>query len=297
MIVHIGYHKTGTTYLQNKIFPNLENLIFIPYFSDNNLLGDIARCSTLDIDFERIKTEVESLGEEKTILYSNEGLIGPLFYSTGVNKMEIANNLKEVGTEKIIITIRNQISLLESIYKQYIQEGGVAKFDFFINKWQYSFNLNHINFYPLINYYSKIFGKENVLIILNEELRNNEKETIKKIEEFTNSRYKEFENKLNPKQVNKSLSNKSLSLLRIVNHFLRSNHRPSNLILPNKLTSWKFRFILQRYIDPYILSKIFKNKSLINSKLNQELSNYYKNHNIQLQNEFDINLEKYNYPL
>jgi len=41
--IHIGYPKTGTTYLQNIIFPNIDNLYYLgkPFYKKNKNLRKI----------------------------------------------------------------------------------------------------------------------------------------------------------------------------------------------------------------------------------------------------------------
>ena len=121
-----------------------------------DLLKGFIENAAFDIDIEAYKAKIEAIQKEN-ILYSNENLIGPLFYMTGVGKTVLAQNLKKIGAKKIIITIRNQFDLLDSIYRQYIMEGGVASFDFFIGEWRFSFNLKHLRFYKLIRYYCDLY--------------------------------------------------------------------------------------------------------------------------------------------
>jgi len=296
MIVHIGYHKTGSTYLQNKIFPYLKGVDFYSYTGDKDILEGISENAALDVEIDNYKAEIAKL-QSKNLLYSNENLIGPLFYMTGLSKTDIAQNLKEIGFEKVIITIRNQYDMLDSIYRQYIMEGGVARFDFFIGDWRYSFNLKHLRFYRLIKYYHSLFDKDNVLVLLNEEMKQNEAETIKKIELFTGGKYVKPENTLDPKKANISISNGSIRLLRIFNHFVRSHHRPSNLLLPFAARTFYFRYLLQRFLDPYLISKFSSRKSFVAPDIRKHLHKKYAVSNAKLVKEFGLDLAKHNYPL
>ncbi len=216
---------------------------------------------------------------------------------TGLGKVSLAENLKRIGANKIIITIRNQATLLDSIYRQYIQEGGVASFDFFIKEWRFSFNLKHLNFYRIIKFYKNLFGEENVLVLLNEELYKNEQETIKKIEDFTSSKYEPNKEKLNPKTANISITNCSVKLLRFVNHFIRSHHRPSNFLLPHFVRTFYFRYLLQRFLDPYLLAKICKKKSFLNKKNMKIIQERYKEDNRKLIRKYGLKLEEHGYPI
>ena len=120
IIIHVGMHKTGTTYLQTSFFKMLRNVEIInsPKFYQN---------FAKDIDAEFANTNY---------LISNEGISGVAWnhdwllgkqntyhwidsFETGVRK------LKSIFPDPIIIIFfRKHGDLLLSMYKQYIHEGG-----------------------------------------------------------------------------------------------------------------------------------------------------------------------------
>jgi hypothetical protein len=85
-----------------------------------------------------------------------------------------------------------------------------------------------------------------------------------------------------------------MKLLRIINHFTNNYYRPSNLI-SNKITTWKFRSLLQKKIDPLIISRIVPDKPLIKGSSIKKVRSFYTAGNLKLQEEFGLKLEKHGY--
>lgn len=114
-IIHIGLHKTGTTYLQSSLFPNLKNYnVYRGYESHRQLL---------------------KLGREKKIIISDEGISGDLWGMNYLNdfKENIYFLKKTYNNPKIIFGIRNHSSFILSVYKQYLHEKGTNDLDFLYN--------------------------------------------------------------------------------------------------------------------------------------------------------------------
>lgn len=251
----------------------------------------------MSFDLEKARSGLrEHLSPGMANIFSDEGMVGPLFYNSGINQKEIADKLKALGFKKIIITIRDQVKLVDSVYRQYIMEGGVGKVGEFFNR---IFSLDYCNYYSLVAYYLKLFGEENVLVLTNCEMRREKEKTIHQIEQFTGGRYSRERAegiKLNPRHANTSVSNLSVRLLRLINHFTYNKHKPSNLIC-NKISTWKIRWTLQRGLDPYVLAHASSRKPLIRGKHKQRVRNYYLKENRKLAKLIDAPLHEYGWPM
>lgn len=125
MVIHIGLHKTGTTFLQNHYFPNLSE---ISYCSGNFVLDDFG----YDKKHNIFLISNESLSGRPWNLQWIRGIENDFRY---INSFEIAiNNIKEVFPHAIIVIVfRKHGDFLLSLYKQYIQEGGILNFKNFYN--------------------------------------------------------------------------------------------------------------------------------------------------------------------
>jgi len=100
IIIHIGLHKTGTTFLQQEVFPKIPNINY-----------------QTKVD---LTTKVE---EGKINLFSDENLDGGSYrlFNTVEQRYNIMENLHKLyPNAKIILCIRDKDSWLKSAYKQYI---------------------------------------------------------------------------------------------------------------------------------------------------------------------------------
>jgi len=188
--LHIGFHKTATTFLQQKVFLNLTNTKFIASFNNN-------------------KTIYELLGQKfntlhKNILISKESFSGTLNLNEDKKlKFSIANKIKNKFPEaKIIVTIREQKAWVLSYYlyclKYFNLHNSINK----IISSNQKFFFEKLSYFELINSYINMFGKDNVLVIPIEMLRKERNETFKKIEKFTGEKI--LQNNLNYSSINSS---------------------------------------------------------------------------------------------
>ena len=124
--VHVGYPKTGTSFLQLEVFPKIrEGNRDICIISRENLIGD---CFSLDV--------------------SDMGAIVRLIK-------------KFYPDAKIILGIREIGGMLVSLYSQYVKEGGHLKQkDFFKQK----INMERYNHKRYIGMLYDLFGESNVFV-------------------------------------------------------------------------------------------------------------------------------------
>ena len=289
MIVHVGYFKTGTTYLQNNVFPFMEGVHYHDYEESKKIFKPVHTGTTFEFNAEQV---AKSFDQREDSLYSYERLVGKM--GVGTYNYQIAERLKKLGFKKIIFTIRRQDKIVESLYRQYIQEGGVLKPSSFVKDRRY-FRTSHLDYYQLIVHYADLFGKENILIIPQEELRNNQAVALEKLREFCGAKaiHLDMQKKFGSR-TNTSISYLSAHIMRIVNHFTKNEYKPSNLI-SGKITTWKFRFFFQSIIDRYLTPKSLKKKPLVKQSFKEKLLEEHVEENVHLQEEFDVNLEKYDY--
>jgi len=113
IFIHVGFHKTGTTFLQQSIFPHLEN---VNYIYNGRLLNLV--------------------GPHEKVLISNEALSGvPYHWKEKSYYEQFCFNLAQLkstfGDFKLILGFREPSSMINSLYKQSLHEGGVLTFDEF----------------------------------------------------------------------------------------------------------------------------------------------------------------------
>lgn len=189
-LLHVGYHKTGTSFLQKEIFasPNIDynaidrDLIIEEIINKHLFFFDAdATRQTLQKDFVADKVNVVSM----------ENLIGNP-HSGGYNSYDHLQKLKQLfPAAKVLICIREQSSMILSSYKQYITTTGTLRLKNYLKPIEQgsnilpAFDLKHFCYHALIGNYIDAFGKENVLVLPYELLSKNSHEFLKQIFEFS----------------------------------------------------------------------------------------------------------------
>ena len=232
VIIHIGMHKTGTTFLQKVVFPNLNNT----FYAHNNEF------------FVPWKKQLYKKADN--MLLSYEGFSGFPW-----NKFKEKNswlksfhlNIDQIRkffpNAIIIIFFRKQGDLLLSIYKQYLQEGGELSINEFYGNGKI-LEKKDLSIKSRLNYIKDCFDQ---VYFLNYELFSDEK--LNYLDVFFR---KELNLRLNkteslPKS-NISISGSKIKILRryniIYNKFPRLIQKPINILklAPRKLVQEKLSF-------------------------------------------------------
>ena len=125
IIIHIGYPKTGTTWLQNSLFPKIKNYTCV---ERDFILKELILINAFEFNEQKAQQVFyNQYGNDKNVIISLEGFVGTTYSSdlNGFYSKEVAIRLKKVFPEaKIMIGIRNQLTIIPSTYLQYIRGGG-----------------------------------------------------------------------------------------------------------------------------------------------------------------------------
>lgn len=192
ILIHIGLHKTGTTWLQNELFTT-NNDVFEPmsmskissghstladdfiFDQNNNLLNSFDN-NTMVIN-KSLQSILDAKNTDKIFVMSHERLSG-YPSSSGFDAAAISKRIKLFFPNgKILIVIREQASCIFSNYFQYLKEGGTKSLKTYLNT-KYDgripgFSENYFKYHFLIDAYQKLFGAENVLVLPYEMFRTN----------------------------------------------------------------------------------------------------------------------------
>ena len=162
-IVHIGLGKTGSTTLQENIFPKLSEKIGYKYWlSDENILDNVkVHYAKLVLKEASIK-KIDILSK---FLISHEGLSG--FNEPESVELFAENNLKAFGYDAhIIITVREPLSYLKSIYFEFVLKKLIvcSPKDFFdVTNPYCNFDIKKFSYDRLISEYKKRFKKVSII--------------------------------------------------------------------------------------------------------------------------------------
>ena len=140
VILHVGYQKSGSTFLQRNVFMNMINGRYLGYFPNKNIGNDVKTGSLnreqeefnlyqdrltyksnlgfTSADVDLFKNEIDSTDHDLLVL-SNER-----FTDTGFTFLDIESKIKRCrqlffGYDvHVLIVLRNQLEVLRSMYRE-----------------------------------------------------------------------------------------------------------------------------------------------------------------------------------
>jgi hypothetical protein len=182
-LLHIGYHKTGSTWFQKDLYPHCRSHRYIPR-------RRVQEAFLMDSAFAFDRTEARHLlaedPNEKPPLICEEELSGNPHSAGmyGTFSKEIADRLKStLPNAQVVIFIRNQIEMAAALYRHYVREGGTHgphrylcpdawRKDVRRHPFKYPvFSLTFLDYRGLIQHYRRLFGDSRVHVFAFESFR------------------------------------------------------------------------------------------------------------------------------
>jgi len=227
-LIHIGYHKTGTTWLQQHLFDRREAGYCTP-IQRSHILGVLVKPNQLDFDAMTCRSRLApSLARE-----SEKGLIPVVTcerlsgnpHSGGYDTWQIAHRLVDVFPEaRVLIVIREQTSIILSCYKQYVKAGGTMPIETYLHPPHDfkvpRFDFQHFAYDRAIRLYQSLFGPERVLVLAYEQFQSNGAEFVKRIACFAGATAPDASGAISllAKVENRGMTSVRLMLRRSLNH-------------------------------------------------------------------------------
>jgi len=237
-LIHIGYHKTGTTFLQRRFFNDEKSGLALAAGPPRTRVPVLNR-NFIDVNpFEfdpvaarrDLEPAIQNTQNRRLIpVVSHERFSGSPF-GGGHDSKQIADRLGTVFPEaRVMVVIREQVSMLLSVYKLYVRQGGAMNLRQFVDSRSGrmrvpGFRFDFLEYHRLIGYYAWLFGKENVLVLPYEMLKDKPTEFFRRIGGFLGAEVSTPEHS----SENASASALALSLRRQLNrNFVRDNLNPA----------------------------------------------------------------------
>lgn len=229
LLIHIGYHKTGTSWLQQHLFSESDRVFTTPLHRRDDVYQQIVMPNGLDFSAERCRQQLipklqDAATGGRVAVISSERLSGSP-YSGGYDSKELADRLHGAFPEaRILIVIREQVSMLVSTYKAYVDKGGTCSLqEFFCPPprargripW---FDPRHFAYDRLIEHYQELFGRAEVLVLAFEQFRREPRQFVHEIVQFAGAQ--EVANPSTESQVNLGIDASIIGLRRRLNLLL-----------------------------------------------------------------------------
>jgi len=290
LVFHIGFHKTGTSYLQNLFFPMHPEIQLIsnsvsPW--DDPFLQYLIKTDDNNFDPVQLKmllrNQIEKFHERDPSVYivSAERLSGHPA-SGGYDRQRIAYRIHECFPEsRIICVVRNQTDMIYSLWRQMLVEGYCGKLNSFLKQshWKtIGFGLNYLEYDHLICTYYKLFGEKRVCVLCYELMKKDLLKFLDTICDFLNLEYRGVAAE---SIIYKSIPIWGAPILRFINHFRKTELNPFPIF--NIGTNIPKGCI-------YILKKLNFGVGKMDKKLQDLIREYYQSSNLRLLSMVDRDL-------
>lgn len=299
-IVHIGYHKTATTWFQDRVWPAATSHDYVTRHDTQKAL-----LAAPGLHFDAVAArEALALGQRsRPVLLSEENLSG-YPHNGGMHGLigpEMARRIHAVLPDaQIVIFIRNQREIVRATYAQYVSGGGTwslrrylsgraGKHGALTRAYKApAFEWEHFAFDRLIAHYDALFGRESVHVYPYELLAEPEALLIRLRRDLGLALPAGLETTA---RANRSLGRGALQVLRFVNLFTRQS-------VVNK-TCWVDLPGGQglRHAAKWLLGQMPSRKFALPADIAAEIDAFYASSNTRLATMRDLPLAEFGYPL
>jgi len=197
-LIHVGFPKAGSTFLQRRVFVE-GNGFHAPWtLGSAEAVEAFVICDGYSFSPEQALSffrkgieEAEQKGLKPVI--SHEYLTGNAF-----NKerqyygYEVSDRLSRTfPNARILLLVREQISMILSTYQQYVRQGGAFCIRKFLGEGPLrpgiapQFNRDFLQYQNVISRYQELFGKDSVLVLPIEFLKESPEDFLRKLSEFS----------------------------------------------------------------------------------------------------------------
>ena len=168
-ILHIGLHKTGTTWFQNRFWPRVENVV---YLDRHRVTEWIVEPRAFEFDAGEIRNRLPEPGPGGLVLCEEE-LSGNIHAGgwRGLATETMARRLHAMCPDaRVVVFIRRQPEMIASVYGQYLRMGGTYGPGTYLHPRGFNgnavplFSFAHFEYHRLLNCYADLFGRERLYI-------------------------------------------------------------------------------------------------------------------------------------
>lgn len=123
VVIHVGLHKTATTFLQEVVFPDVKGFTYLtrPYTQLNHAFNTLQYADDSLYNPGYLEKELLQF-RDSNLLLSDESFSGKPTYFSYINRSQIAKRLNEhFPNAEIILFLRDQVDIMVSHYNSYVK--------------------------------------------------------------------------------------------------------------------------------------------------------------------------------
>jgi len=174
VLLHVGYHRTGTTWLQTSLLGDRAAGFASPLNKSADVFPMLIAPHSLDFDpavcRELMYPRLLDAQDEGLIpVVSSERLVGSPNFG-GRDSKELADRVAAVFPHaRVLVGIREQRGMLLSSYKSYVNAGGSGSVADYLEPPLHGggvprFDLAHFEYDRLVGYYGRLFAPDRVMV-------------------------------------------------------------------------------------------------------------------------------------
>lgn len=287
LLLHIGYHKTATTWMQRQLFMPAHGYrqlcgheeVFHHIVKPHGLHFDPAPMQAL------VANAMNGLQPGETPVISSEILSGHPFQGDHESDVYAERLAKIAPGAKILISIRNQMRILPSVYMQYVLRGGTMPparfFDGTDEIGYFGFIPEHFEYDCLVAKYQQLFGAQNVYVLPQESLQRNMAEVMVQLAEFAENMRFAGLTETAQKPVGESYGEYAVPVLRRINHIQTSTLNPWPIISFGQTPKGLYKLAGYLLKKPP-LSSLLKARKPVSDHVRQRFVGQYSQSNARL---------------
>jgi hypothetical protein len=169
LLIHPGFHKTGTTWLQDELFSDTRIFKSLMTHADVDRTIVAPHDFMFDPDAARDRIVAQSVADGRINVISSEILTGSPFYGMREGRSLVERLHRIAPDARILLTVRAQLPVLRAHYQQYVKRGGMLKPAAFYQPdcepGYTGFDLDMMQYHLFAEYYAQLFGADNVLVL------------------------------------------------------------------------------------------------------------------------------------
>jgi hypothetical protein len=241
--VHLGYHKTATSWLQREILPRHPRVRSLVTGSPRGAPFVVQVVGRSDRDFDPVAAraaldeQVDALGAgaDDVVVVSAERLSGHAA-SGGDDTFRIARRLHATVPEaRVFFAVREQVAMIESEYRQLVHDGSPARLaDLLAGRGRWvvpTFDLGHYEYDTLADEYVRRFGADAVRVYAFESIAADQAAFLADLAVFLGLEpWPDLGADVLRGRVNPGSPTALLELRRRLNHFRRSELNPDPVL-------------------------------------------------------------------